>query len=85
MLSSKPLELVALDLDGTLVDSAPDIAHSLGIALEAVGYAPPGDARTRSWIGDGLETLIARALAHAAGTETPSPAAPRESPLPGSP
>jgi phosphoglycolate phosphatase len=30
-----------------------------------VGFAAPGEARTRVWIGDGLETLIARALAHA--------------------
>lgn len=57
-------KLVAVDLDGTLVDSAPDIAHCLGAALEAVGCAPPGEARTRAWIGDGLETLIARAIAH---------------------
>lgn len=57
-------KLVAVDLDGTLVDSAPDIAHCLGTALEAVGCAQPGEARTRAWIGDGLETLIARAIAH---------------------
>lgn len=57
-------KLVAVDLDGTLVDSAPDIAHCLGAALEAVGCAPPGETRTREWIGDGLETLIARAIAH---------------------
>jgi phosphoglycolate phosphatase len=65
-LTDKRLELLAVDLDGTLVDSAPDIAHCLGRALEAVGFAPPGEVRTRVWIGDGLETLIARALAHAA-------------------
>jgi phosphoglycolate phosphatase len=60
------LELVALDLDGTLVDSAPDIAHCVGSALEAVGFARPSEALTRGWIGDGLETLITRALAHGA-------------------
>jgi phosphoglycolate phosphatase len=64
-LSVRRIELLAVDLDGTLVDSAPDIAHCLGSALEAVGFARPGEARTRTWIGDGLETLIARALAHA--------------------
>src|SRR6185436_9907048 len=40
-------------------------AHCLGTALEAVGFEAPGEARTRVWIGDGLEQLIARALAHA--------------------
>lgn len=58
--------LLAVDLDGTLVDSAPDIAHCLGRALEAVGFPAPGEARTRAWVGDGLETLIARALTAAA-------------------
>ena len=60
-------ELLALDLDGTLVDSAPDIAHCLGCALTSVGIEAPGEARTRAWIGDGLEALIARALAHTDG------------------
>jgi len=63
-LSKRKVKLLAIDLDGTLVDSAPDIAHCLGSALEAIGYASPGEARTRAWIGDGLETLIARAIAH---------------------
>jgi phosphoglycolate phosphatase len=63
-LSEHRRKLLAIDLDGTLVDSAPDIAHCLGAALEAIGYAPPGEARTRVWIGDGLETLIARAISH---------------------
>ncbi len=65
--------LLALDLDGTLVDSAPDIAHCLGRAMEAVGFEAPGEARTRVWIGDGLETTIARALAHSAQDEARAP------------
>jgi phosphoglycolate phosphatase len=59
------VRLLAVDLDGTLVDSAPDIAHCLGRALEAVGFAAPPEALARAWIGDGLEVLIARALTHA--------------------
>ena len=68
-MSGASVALLAVDLDGTLVDSAPDISHCLGQALQAVGYPPPGEALTRSWIGDGLETLIARALTHAAGDD----------------
>jgi phosphoglycolate phosphatase len=68
------VKLLALDLDGTLVDSAPDIAHCLGSALEAIGYSQPGEARTRAWIGDGIETLIARAIAYGASTHTESAA-----------
>ncbi len=62
-MSERKVNLLAIDLDGTLVDSAPDIAHCLGSAIEAIGYASPGEARTRVWIGDGLEALIARAIA----------------------
>jgi phosphoglycolate phosphatase len=68
-LSGRKVELLAVDLDGTLVDSAPDISHCLGVALEAVGLVAPGEARARVWIGDGLETLIARALAAADDVE----------------
>ena len=64
------IKLLAVDLDGTLVDSAPDIAHCLGSALAAVGITPPGERRTRLWIGDGLETLIARALVSGTGSGT---------------
>lgn len=67
-MTSRKVKLLAVDLDGTLVDSAPDIAHCLGRALEAVGFAAPSEASARVWIGDGLETLIARALAHATPT-----------------
>jgi len=62
------LRLVGLDLDGTLVDSAPDLAHALGRALEALSLPPPTEQQTRTWIGDGIETLIARALTDAIGS-----------------
>jgi phosphoglycolate phosphatase len=68
-LSERRPKLLAIDLDGTLVDSAPDIAHCVGAALAAIGYPSPGEARTRAWIGDGLETLIARAIAHGGGAQ----------------
>ncbi|MEO8466298.1 MAG: phosphoglycolate phosphatase [Gammaproteobacteria bacterium] len=75
-MSKRQVKLLAVDLDGTLVDSAPDIAHCLGNALEAVGYTRPGEARTRMWIGDGLETLIARALVHASQPENAAAGSP---------
>ncbi|HJR71120.1 MAG TPA: HAD-IA family hydrolase [Gammaproteobacteria bacterium] len=73
-MSERKVKLLAVDLDGTLVDSAPDIAHCLGRALEGQGLTPPGEARTRVWIGDGLETLIARAIGHAVSARGPSTA-----------
>jgi len=57
--------VVAFDLDGTLVDSAPDLAYCLGSALESQGFAAVSEADTRAWVGDGVNELVRRALAHA--------------------
>jgi phosphoglycolate phosphatase len=65
----RPISLLALDLDGTLVDSAPDLAHCVDRAIESLGLAPPGIDLTRSWIGDGIEMLLQRALAHSGHIE----------------
>ena len=54
---------VAFDLDGTLVDSAPDIAAALNGALQACALAPVALDRVLGWIGDGPDPLISRALA----------------------
>ncbi len=59
-----PLQLAIFDLDGTLVDSAADIAAALDSALGAVGLGPVGVVRVREWVGGGLRLLIERALAH---------------------
>jgi len=63
------IELLAIDLDGTLVDSAPDLAHCLGTALESVDLKAPTEAETRVFIGDGFEKLVERALDHATADE----------------
>ena len=54
---------VAFDLDGTLVDSAPDIGHALNCALREAGLPQCAPPRVRAWMGDGPDTLITRALA----------------------
>jgi phosphoglycolate phosphatase len=73
----REIRLLALDLDGTLIDSAPDLSHCLGRAVEAAGFLPPSEAETRSWIGDGIEALLRRGLEAASGnaTGTTDPAA----------
>ena len=58
-------DFVIFDLDGTLVDSAPDIAWALGAALTEVGVAAPPLDETRAMVGDGARTLIERALERA--------------------
>jgi phosphoglycolate phosphatase len=56
------IKAIAFDLDGTLVDSAPDIAHALNTALRNAGLGAFDLAAVRAWIGDGPDMLIARAL-----------------------
>lgn len=53
---------LAFDLDGTLVDSAPDIEHALNQALAEAGLPGFALAQVRAWIGDGPDLLIERAL-----------------------
>ncbi len=54
--------LVLFDLDGTLVDSAPDIADAVDIAMQACGYPALGETAVRGLIGNGAVRLIHRAL-----------------------
>lgn len=56
------IRALAFDLDGTLVDSAPDIGHALNQALGESGFARFDLQQVRAWIGDGPDVLIERAL-----------------------
>ncbi|MBU0604079.1 MAG: HAD-IA family hydrolase [Gammaproteobacteria bacterium] len=58
------IHAIAFDLDGTLVDSAPDIWNALNTALENSCLPGVDLATTRSWIGGGPDLLIRRALVH---------------------
>lgn len=62
-----PFDTVAFDLDGTLADTAPDIALALNHALVAIGRASIEPAVVRRMIGDGARNLIRRALAATGG------------------
>ncbi len=53
---------VIFDLDGTLVDSLPDITSAMNRALDEVRLARVEARDVRCWIGDGLRTLCMRAL-----------------------
>jgi phosphoglycolate phosphatase len=56
---------LVFDLDGTLVDSAPDLARALNALLAELGHPPLSFGKIRSLIGDGAPTLVRRALAAA--------------------
>ncbi|WP_029590554.1 phosphoglycolate phosphatase [Franconibacter pulveris] len=53
---------VAFDLDGTLVDSAPGLAYAVDSALYALELPQAGEARVITWIGNGADVLVQRAL-----------------------
>lgn len=59
---------VLFDLDGTLADSLADLANATNAALVAVGCPPHPTAAYRFMVGDGAQTLCARAVpAHRQG------------------
>jgi phosphoglycolate phosphatase len=66
--------LVIFDLDGTLIDSAADLAAAVNALLAGLGGEPLPLAQVRPMIGDGVAMLIARALA-ARGLEPADPEA----------
>ena len=56
-------QLLALfDLDGTLVDSAPDISLALDSALTDSSLPVLGEHKVRSYIGEGSKRLVHRAI-----------------------
>ena len=55
-------EMILIDVDGTLVDSVPDLAYCVDRMMEQLGGDPRGEARVRDWVGNGVERLVRRAL-----------------------
>ena len=55
--------LVLIDLDGTLVDSLPDIAFCVDRMLTELALPAAGAERVGQWVGNGTDILVRRALA----------------------
>lgn len=55
-------QLISIDLDGTLVDSVPDLAWAVDRSLEAMHYPSRGVDKIRDWVGNGAAMLLQRAL-----------------------
>lgn len=55
---------VIFDLDGTLVDSAPDIHAAVNAMLAAEGQPPLDLTRLISFVGNGIAVLVTRVMAH---------------------
>jgi phosphoglycolate phosphatase len=57
-----PPRTVVFDLDGTLVDTAPDLINALNFILEREGLAPVPLHAARNMIGAGARKLLERGL-----------------------
>jgi phosphoglycolate phosphatase len=51
-----------IDLDGTLLDTAPDLAAAANATLAELGRAPLAAATVRDFVGKGIAYLVRRAL-----------------------
>ena len=77
------IALVAFDLDGTLIDSVPDLAIAVDAALGELGLPAAGEARVRDWVGNGSRVLMERALRFATYAREAPGTDRRGGPMPG--
>lgn len=54
--------LALIDVDGTLVDSVPDLAYCVDEMMNQLDLPQRGEVRVRQWVGNGVERLVRRAL-----------------------
>ena len=55
-------EMILIDVDGTLVDSVPDLAYCVDEMMKTLDRPVHGEAAVRNWVGNGVERLVRRAL-----------------------
>ncbi|QXT38617.1 phosphoglycolate phosphatase [Gymnodinialimonas ceratoperidinii] len=67
---------IVFDLDGTLIDSVPDIAAAANATLAEVGVAPLSLAEARGFVGEGAGVFVER-MAQARGLSEPARLMPR--------
>ena len=58
----KKPEMILIDVDGTLVDSVPDLAYCVDEMMKQLEMPVHGEAKVREWVGNGVERLCRRAL-----------------------
>jgi len=55
-------EVILFDLDGTLIDSAPDLAFAINHMLSSLARPVFSEEIIRTWVGNGAAVLVKRAL-----------------------
>jgi len=61
-LKLKNKKLLIFDLDGTLINSAPDLARAVNYMLEKLDRETFSEEIIHGWVGNGAVTLVKRAL-----------------------
>ena len=54
--------MILIDVDGTLVDSVPDLHFCVDEMMKSLDMPLRGEAKVRTWVGNGVERLVRRAL-----------------------
>ena len=68
------IRAAAFDLDGTLLDSAPDLAAAANTMLGMLGRVPVAENRIAMLIGDGIDRLVEGVLTASTGRDVESAA-----------
>lgn len=55
-------QMILIDVDGTQVDSVPDLAWCADEMMRRLGMPARGEDSVRQWVGNGVERLVRRAL-----------------------
>lgn len=54
--------LILIDLDGTMIDTVPDLAYAVDKMMLELNLPKHGESEVRHWVGNGIERLVKRAL-----------------------
>lgn len=74
-MATPKIQLVIYDLDGTLIDSVPDLCHALCTMLSDMQLEGVAVTEVQQWIGNGSLKLVERALHARGGSDTQLPEA----------
>lgn len=73
-IAAERVRSVSFDLDGTLIDSLPDLAGAVNETLAELGAPPLPPQQILTYVGDGADKLVLRAVAESFRSEPDDPA-----------